>query len=98
MAIFQLTPLSNNFEEIKKALEAKKGQPDEIDFFELQNSAGFLISDGGTTEEVSIKIGLINPETNERPLGSGLVVRVPGYYGIGQTLMWEWLKSRIEKS
>jgi hypothetical protein len=98
MAIFQVTPLSNNFNEIKEALESKKGSEAEIDFFELQNSAGFLISDSGTTEEVSIKMGLISPDTNERPLGSGLVVRVSGYYGIGQTLMWEWLKSRMEKS
>ncbi len=98
MAIFQLTPLSNNFDEIKTELESLKGTPREVDFFELQNSAGFLISDSGTTEEVSIKIGLVDPETNERRLGSGLVVRVPGYYGIGQTLMWEWLKSRMEKS
>lgn len=98
MAIFLVTPLAKNFNEIKAALDAKKGTPDEIDFFELQNSAGFIVSENGTTEEVSQKIGITTPEGNEKPLGSALITRASSYYGIGSTLMWEWFKSRMEKS
>lgn len=97
MAIFLVTPLANNFNEIKTVMDAKKGTADEIDFFELQNAAGFVVSENGTTEEVSHKIG-ITTEGNDKPLGSALITRVSSYYGIGSTLMWEWLKSRMEKS
>lgn len=98
MAIFLVTPLSNNLELIKAALNAQKSETREVDYFELQNGAGLLYADSGTTLEVSNKIGITQPEASVKPLGAALVTRVSSYYGIGSTIMWEWMKSRMEQS
>lgn len=95
MALFLVTPLTDNASTILQALKEVDG----LDFFELQESSGFLISDTGTTQEISNKIGLTHPdEEHERKLGPALVTRVSSYYGIGSTLMWEWMQSRLERS
>ena len=39
MAIFQVTPLADNYTAIKEALEAHQ-----LDYLELQNTMGFLVS------------------------------------------------------
>ncbi|MBL5979065.1 hypothetical protein JAO85_17435 [Comamonas sp. NyZ500] len=99
MAIFLVTPLANNVQAIKSAMQATQ-HPETgpaVDFYELQNGAGFLVSDSGTTEEICLKIGILDRDSNEKPLGSAMVTRVSSYYGIGPTVMWEWMKSRMEK-
>lgn len=93
MAIFLVTPLAQNFERLRSALDEK-----EMDYFPLQTDAGLLVADTGTSAEVSNKIGVTVQDSSERPLGAALITRVPSYYGIGQTLMWEWIKSRMEQS
>lgn len=92
MAIFLVTPLANNFETIRTALDEKQ-----IDHYTLKSDAGFLVAASGTSEELSNRIGITSAEGNSLSLGTALVTRVSSYYGIGPTLMWEWLKSRMEQ-
>ena len=93
MAIFQVTPLADNYTAIKEALEAHQ-----LDYLELQNTMGFLVSFHETSFELSNKLGITNTETGRGELGSALVTLVGSYYGMGNTYMWEWIKSRLERN
>jgi len=66
--------------------------------YELQAKAGWLIEFGGTTVELSEKLGITGQAKGEPViLGSAIIVPITGYYGRGPTDMWEWLKTRVEK-
>lgn len=93
MAIFLVTPLADNYTAIKETLEQQS-----LDFLELQSAMGFLVYDTGTSFELSNKLGITNQETGRGVLGSALVTLVGSYYGMGNTYMWEWIKSRLERS
>ena len=94
MAIFLVTPLSNNAAQVAAAIA--KALPAE-DVYEVQNRAGWLVSHSGTTVELSNLIGITSADKEVKPtLGSAMVTSVGSYFGMGSTAMWEWLKSRIE--
>lgn len=93
MAVFLVTPLSDNFDVLHQALKERA-----LDFYVVQNKAGFLVSETGTSEEVSHKIGISEPDGSSGALGSALVTRVSSYFGRGSTGMWEWIQSRMERS
>lgn len=96
MGIFLLTPLANNADRIGAAVKAKF---EEANCYELQSSAGWLVSYTGTTVELSNHLGVTGQAKGEpATIGSVLVTPVAAYYGRGPTDMWEWLKTRFEES
>lgn len=92
MAIFLITPLANNFEGIKKAIESQA-----LDMMEVQNSAGILVNFQGTSVELSNKIGITREDDQKSELGAALVTSIGSYYGIAKATMWEWMKTRLER-
>lgn len=92
MAVFLVTPLSQNFEELHRRLVELS-----MDFYVLQGNAGFLVSDSGTSQELSNKIGISSHDDSPPDLGAALVTRVSTYFGRGFTGMWEWIQSRMER-
>lgn len=96
MAVFLVTPLSTNHELLRAAISSKFQA---ADFYELQAGAGWLVSAPGTTVEVSNHIGITGQaEGQPALLGSALVTNVSSYYGRGPTIMWEWIKTRLERA
>ena len=95
MPIYQVTPLAKNAPAIAGAV---REHIDEGDYYELANSAGWLVKFKGTTVELSHKLGITSPALPPAPstLGSTMVVAITSYYGRGPTDMWEWLKTRFE--
>lgn len=94
MPVFLVTPLANNFSQVKKALSANLPTPD---WLELQSQAGFLVAYGGTSVELSNTIGITHADRNQpSSTGSAMVTTINSYYGRGPTDMWEWLKTRFE--
>jgi hypothetical protein len=93
MALFLVTPLGNNYEGIKEAI-----QKSELDMLEVQNNAGFMVNFEGTSFELSNKIGLTNEDRSPSNMGAGLITAIGSYYGIANTFMWEWMKNRLERS
>lgn len=95
MPIYLLTPLGDNTDALRAAVDSKIP---EADRFELQSRRGWFISYEGTTVELSNLIGITSTKEGFVPsLGSAMVTSVSSYYGRGQTSMWEWLKTRIER-
>lgn len=95
MAVFLITPLDNNFEELGLSIGDKfpKG-----DSYPLVHNAGWLVYHKGTSVEVSADIGITGTPPGEKPeVGAALVTPITSYYGMGPTDMWEWLKSRFER-
>lgn len=96
MAVYLVTPLAANFDQLGTALKAELSAEDVL---ELQHRAGYLVSFGGTSVDLSNKIG-ITSAAKDAPaptIGSALVTSVTAYYGRGSTSMWEWLRLRFEK-
>jgi len=96
MAIYLVTPLTSNFDQLGHLLRDIAGTPDNI--FELQHRAGYLINFSGTSVDLSHKLGITSPEPGTPPanVGPALITSVSSYYGLGSTAMWEWLKVKIE--
>lgn len=92
--IFLVTPLSSNAAQIRAAVQ-RVFKPE--DQHELQSQAGWFVVHPGTSVEVSQAIGITSPDPDFKPtLGSAVVTLVGAYYGRGPTVMWEWLKTRVE--
>lgn len=94
MALFLVTPLASNHGQISQEIADAV-----LDSLPLQSDAGFLVSFSGTTEELCKVIGVTtdDPQTPTRT-GPALVTTVMTYYGRGNTSMWEWMKSRLERN
>ena len=94
MAIYQVTPLARNTEQVRIALEKHIDEPDR---FTIPNDAGWFVRFGGTTIELSNKIEVTGqPKGEPTPVGSTLITHIVAYYGRGGSDMWEWLKTRFE--
>ena len=94
MAIYLVTPLSSNFDQLGQALREVVPANDS---HELQHRAGYLVSFQGTSVELSNKLGITSEDPAAAPpMGSTIVTSVGSYYGRGSTAMWEWLKVKIE--
>lgn len=96
MAIYLVTPLSSNHDQLGQALHRVAPVPGDV--LELQHRAGYLVSYAGTSVELSHQLGITSPEKGAPPsdIGPALVTAVSSYYGLGSTAMWEWLKVKIE--
>ena len=95
MAIFILTPLTNDPSGINTAVEQSISDP--ADRFKLQAGRGWLISFPGTSVELCNHIGLTGQPDGTPIMGSAIVVPITSYYGRGPSEMWEWLKTRLER-
>ena len=94
MPIFQVTPLSNNADQIGESVRKHVAGED---CFELQHRAGWLVSFKGTSVELCALLGITSTAKDVKPtLGSAMVTAVGAYYGIAATTMWEWLKNKVE--
>jgi hypothetical protein len=57
----------------------------------------WLVSDVGTAQEVSTKLGVTlrdNPTQTET--GPAMVFSMAGYYGRATTEIWDWIKAKAE--
>lgn len=95
MAVYLVTPLAHNADQISAAIRSKV---ESEDYHELQGRAGWLVSFRGTSVELSNLLGITTAEGKpSEPLGSAIVTSIGSYYGLGSTGMWEWLKTRFER-
>lgn len=87
MAIFAVTAPSSN-DKIAPAIAASF--PDQ---FVKAWQGHWFVSTVGTAKEVFNKIEAHSPDNKP---GSVIVISVSNYWGIANTEVWEWLKSRLE--
>lgn len=94
MAVYLITPLASNFDQLGKALHDVLPPEDVV---ALQSRAGYLASFSGTTVDLSNKIGITSPVPGTKSeIGSAMVTSVGAYYGRGPSPMWEWMKLKFE--
>ena len=95
MPIYIVVPLTPGMEKLNAQIEK---HVDANDRFKLQADRGWLVKYPGTTTELSkfIEVTGHAPGTPSN-VGPTIIVPVTGYYGVGPTDMWEWLKIRIEQ-
>lgn len=56
-----------------------------------------LISTTGTAYDVSVEIGLIDPDNPNTPAsGNAIVFATSGYFGRAPSNVWEWIKAKLE--
>jgi hypothetical protein len=95
MPIYIVVPLVPSMEKLSALIEEHVGANDR---FKLQANRGWLVKFPGTTTELSNVIGVTgHPAGSKSASGSTIIVPVPGYYGVGPSDMWEWLKTRMEE-
>lgn len=94
MPIFIAVPLVAESSAFDAAVRQSISSP--ADRYKLQSDRGWLIKFAGTSVELSDHLGLTGPKAPSH-LGSAIIVPVAGYYGLGPTDMWEWLKTRLEQ-
>jgi len=92
MALYLASPL--HAAERQRFEQALTAAIEERDRFALTNGA-WIIDFQGTSRELSDKIGTTS---DPRTTGSVLYTGISGYWGYGPTTLWEWLRSRLEKS
>lgn len=98
MPVFLVTPLIDNADRVATAVRALD-VPD-TDRFELNNpNGGWLVAFPGTTVDLtrSLKLASVEPGFTS-PVGPALVTSVSSYFGLGQNVMWEWLKLQFERN
>lgn len=55
------------------------------------SDAAWLVAGVGTAQDVSVEVGLVSGEFN-----SAVVVAMANYHGRAQTIIWDWIKSKLE--
>jgi hypothetical protein len=61
------------------------------------NDTQFLVSSSGTVIEVSIKIGVADPNDRQEPtVGPAVIFATTSYYGRAPTPVWDWIKAKLE--
>jgi len=96
MPIYLIVPLTEDSSKLDAQVVAKV--PDATNRHQLQHKRGWLVHFPGTTIELSVAVGIANPDRNiPSQTDAALVVPVPSYYGRGPTDMWEWLFTRMDK-
>ncbi len=56
----------------------------------------WLISANGTAVDLTAKLGIVDPNSLEPPVGSGIVFATSGYYGRAPGTTWDWIKAKLE--
>ena len=57
----------------------------------------WLVSDIGTAQEISAKLGIYDPgNPTMPPVGEAIVFTTSGYFGRAPANIWEWLKVKLE--
>jgi len=61
------------------------------------NETQWLVSANGTTQEITKRLGIFDPENQTAtPTGSAIVFATSSYFGRAPTNVWEWLKVKLE--
>lgn len=95
MPIFLVIPLVPDSTPVNSAVERVIPTHDR---FHLQADRGWFVKFDGTTIELSTALGVTGHEKGTRSVvGPTLLTPVSTYYGIGNSEMWEWVKTRIEQ-
>lgn len=92
MAIYLVVPLGDDLSKFKDALIGAAGSPSAV--HPLQNNRGFLVQFTGTTKELADAAQITLGDANGTVTGQALVTLVGGYWGVGNSDMWEWISSR----
>jgi hypothetical protein len=65
------------------------------------NDTAWLVSDAGTSRDVSVKLRIINdpptpnsPRPGPGPTGTGVVLAIAGYFGHANPAIWEFLRAK----
>lgn len=88
MSIFLITPI-NEPEKVSSAVAEKFGG----ECYQIPKTASWVVFFAGTTVELSDQLGITNGEN-----GTGVVVSIANYYGRAPIDLWEWMKTRMERS
>ena len=81
-AAFSLVDLGS----VKKSADKHYGG----DYYETEQGALFIATNGETTRQVASKIGL-----GDEPTGTGIVVPVTSYWGRHNRELWEWISVKL---
>jgi hypothetical protein len=63
------------------------------DFYDIGRGQ-WLIAFSGTAPELSVRLGIINPDKTSLINGTA-VFGIAGYYGVSSRDMWEWLATKL---
>ena len=67
------------------------------DSIELQSDE-WLISATGTAQEMAIRLGVNKLEGGGGETGAAIICSIGNYWGRAATEIWEWIKTKMEKS
>ena len=57
----------------------------------------WLISAKGTVVDITAKLGIYDPKNTDLPInGSAVVFATSSYNGRAPTVIWDWIKSKLE--
>jgi hypothetical protein len=57
----------------------------------------WLVSAIGTAQEISVRLGIYNPDNpTAAPVGEAIVFATSGYFGRAPANIWEWIKVKLE--
>ena len=78
------------------ALAEKLGAVFKTDALKVTDTQ-WLVSAIGTAQEISMKIGVYDPDNpTAAPVGEAIVFSTSGYFGLAPANIWEWIKVRLE--
>lgn len=94
MAIYLVTPLTDNYQKLKDVIAR---EIPEADYYCVQNQAGFFVRSPLTAMELAFLLNISTPDRSPTDMGAAMVTTVNSYYGRASTAMWDWLKTRMER-
>lgn len=61
------------------------------------NETQCLVSSAGTVMSVTAKLGIYDAKNPSAPsTGSAIVFAISSYYGRAPTMVWDWIKAKLE--
>lgn len=92
MPIYVVVPTKGLRETIE---QIKKDETKSLDaLIEPFAEGGYLVNFAGTGAELGKMLGI----HEDRPLAQGLIMPLAGHYGYANNQIWQWIKSRQEKT
>jgi hypothetical protein len=78
------------------ALAAKLVSEFKTDALQVSDTQ-WLVSAIGTAQEISVRLGIYNPDSaTTAPVGDAIVFATSGYFGRAPANIWEWIKVKLE--
>jgi hypothetical protein len=75
-----------------KLVAAIKGKFPDTDHYEI-TSTQYMISAKGTAQQISGILGV----SDEKPVGSAVILAIAGYWGRASSDLWEWMRVKMEE-